>query len=267
VARHGRRAGADLELDPTGAPSAAEIAKEVVADGGSGERSPPRFDDLEAKLRALSSRDPKLAGMLEGGRSRGGGGGMKSMELALELETVRGEVAQLKRKLAAKDQIYAEAQQEVRAAAAAQRESDGAAAAARRESEARERSFREELARQQAHWRGQLDEARAGAGPALCCVPCATAHTWSHHSARWPMQRPLQRPRPRARRLQLSASGGAVCVATLLLLGWGWGGCVAEAEKVVAAAAERVEAVEQEAACSLEQLVRARAGGTRRGRD
>ena len=88
-ARHGRRAGLQHSPElPLAGPDAGSIASEVLGADGGGE-SPPTYTDLDAKLRALSGRDPKLAGMLEEPQKAS----TKAVEQAVELERLSGEIA------------------------------------------------------------------------------------------------------------------------------------------------------------------------------
>ena len=160
-AQHGRRAAAargSVELTPAG-PDASDIAQQVLSDSRGEAGSPPSYGDLDAQLRALSGRDPKLAGMLDG-QPRGSA---KVMEQALELERLSGEAATLQRKLANTEQLLREAELELKRAAARQDAADAKAAALARQMEERETSFRAELAKAQRDFREQLDASRTEA--------------------------------------------------------------------------------------------------------
>jgi hypothetical protein len=94
--------------------------------------------------------------MVDGG---GQGAGMKSIELALELERVRGELATTKRKLANVDQLRQEALMEAKLAADQQRLGEAHADALRQKMEEQELSYRRELAKAQSQFRQQQHEA------------------------------------------------------------------------------------------------------------
>lgn len=160
-AQHGRRAGrthspSDL---PTAEADASDIAQQVLSDADAEAGSPPTYDDLDAKLRALSGRDPKLAGMLDG-QPRGSA---KVMEQAVELERLSGEVATLQRKLANTEQILREAELGLKQAAAKTEAANAKAAALTQQMEQRENSFRAELAKAQRDFNEQLAASRAEA--------------------------------------------------------------------------------------------------------
>jgi chromosome segregation ATPase len=131
----------------------------VLANTGAEAGSPPTYDDLDAKLRALSGRDPKLAGML-GGQPHGSA---KVMEQAVELERLSGEVATLQRKLANTEQILREAELELKQAAAETKAANAKTGALSRQMEQREHSFRAELAKAQRDFNDQLAASRAEA--------------------------------------------------------------------------------------------------------
>lgn len=161
AAQHGRRA--DRTRDCPEAPSVdsqvSDIAQQVLDDANAEAGSPPSYGDLDAKLRALSGRDPKLAGMLDG-QPRGSA---KVMEQALELERLSGEVAKLQRKLANTEQLLREAEHSLKHSEAKQEAADAKSAALSRQMEQREASFRGELAKSQRDFNEQLTASRAEA--------------------------------------------------------------------------------------------------------
>lgn len=160
-AQHGRRAGrANSSSDaPAAEFDASDIAQQVLGDTDGEAGSPPSYNDLDAKLRALSARDPKLAGMLDG-QPRGSA---KMMEQALELERLSGQIATLQRKLANTEQLLREAEVGLKQAVAEQHGANAKAAALNRQMEQRETSFRAELAKAQRDFTEQLAASRAEA--------------------------------------------------------------------------------------------------------
>ena len=160
-AQHGRRAGrANSSFDaPAAEFDASDIAKQVLGDTDGEAGSPPSYNDLDAKLRALSARDPKLAGLLDG-QPRGSA---KVMEQALELERQSGQIATLQRKLANTEQLLREAELALKQAATEQQVANAKAVAVTRQMEQRETSFRAELAKAQRDFTEQLAASRAEA--------------------------------------------------------------------------------------------------------
>lgn len=162
LAQHGRRAGLELANSGDSEPDAAAIAREVLASGDE-LASPPTYSALDSKLRALSARDPKLAGMLDRGSSKG-------VEQALELERLRGELAAREKKMANINQMLREAQHETSTLKQKVQRAESEKAAVQRQMKGQEQSFRVELAKHQATFRAQVDSAHGEAAEVVAAA-------------------------------------------------------------------------------------------------